>query len=65
MALTFVDILTKNEIETETTLIMRPNPEQPALARVLPWLADEHLAIHRIFVLLFCNVYRRTHHQKK
>lgn len=42
MALTFVDILTKNEIETETTLIMRHRPEQPALARVLPWLADEH-----------------------
>ena len=42
MALTFIDILTKNEIETETTLIMRHRPEQPALARVLPWLADEH-----------------------
>ena len=42
MALTFVDILTKHEIDTQTTLIMRHRPEQPALARVLPWLADEH-----------------------
>lgn len=40
--LTFLDMMQKHGIDPATTLVMRHRPEQPSLARVLPWLVDEH-----------------------
>jgi len=55
-AVEFNDLLLRSGIEPESVLIFRHRPPEPALRKVLPWLASER---HDVY-----NAYQRSHGPK-